>query len=377
MTLSKILFLCDDPNDLGGLQRVLATLAHQMRLEGTQVVVGSLLLRRQTGFLDPAVERVPLFREGALSRLIQRFRIGPLHLQGRRLLRLRKIAQARARAKLRHLVSDQRPDAVIVFDSLMAQLVTEAGITGTRVIIQYHNSYGSLAPTADFQRLRKASQRASAFLALTAEDARSFAEAGFARASFVSNPVPFYPDTLPAEREHHIVALGRYHHQKAFDHLIAAWARVPRKGDWHLHLYGEGPDRPLIEAAVQAGDVAGTVTVHPPTWDAEAVLHRSAIYALSSRFEGLPMVVVEAMACGIPLVSTRCGPGPEGLADGCGLMATIGDSQGFADQLQILMDDEPMRRRLGLVGREKAKSYRVAAILRCWEDIITASPPMG
>lgn len=376
MTLRTILFLCDDPNDLGGLQRVLATLAHQMQLEGTRVIVGSLLLRPQVGFLDPAIERVPLFREGALSRLIQRVRIGPIHLQGRRLLRLRKIAQARARAKLRRLVADVRPDAVIVFDSLMAKLATDAKLTGTRVLIQYHNSYGSLEPTPDFGRLHKASQRASAFLALTAEDAVSFAKAGFARTSFVSNPVPFYPETLPAVREQRITALGRYHHQKAFDHLIAAWAAVPRKGDWHLDIYGEGPDRPLMEAAAQTGNVTKSVTIHPPTWDAEAVLCRSSVYALSSRFEGFGMVVVEAMACGIPVVSTRCGPGPEGLVDKCGLLTGIGDTQGFAKQLQALIDDQTLRDRLGVVGREKAKAYKVDAIVRRWEDVIASSPPV-
>lgn len=376
MTLRTILFLCDDPNDLGGLQRVLATLAHQMKLEGTRVIVGSLLLRPQVGFLDPAIERVPLFREGALSRLIQRVRIGHIHLQGRRLLRLRKIAQARARAKLRRLVSDERPDAVIVFDSLMAKLATDAKLTGTRVLIQYHNSYGSLEPTADFARLHKASQRASAFLALTAEDATSFEKAGFARTSFVSNPVPFYPEKVPTERQHRITALGRYHHQKAFDHLIAAWAAVPRKGDWHLDIYGEGPDRVLMEAAAQTGNVTESVTIHSPTWDAEAVLCRSSIYALSSRFEGFGMVVVEAMACGIPVVSTRCGPGPEGLVEKCGLLANIGDTQGFGEQLQTLIDDEALRSRLGKTGREKAGAYKVAAIVRHWDDVIAESPPV-
>lgn len=376
MTLRTILFLCDDPNDLGGLQRVLATLAHQMQLEGTRVIVGSLLLRPQVGFLDPAIERVPLFREGALSRLIQRVRIGPIHLQGRRLLRLRKIAQARARAKLRRLVADVRPDAVIVFDSLMAKLATDAKLTGARVLIQYHNSYGSLEPTPDFGRLHKASQRASAFLALTAEDAVSFAKAGFARTSFVSNPVPFYPETLPAVREHRITALGRYHHQKAFDHLIAAWAAVPRKGDWHLDIYGEGPDRPLMEAAVQTGNVTDSVTIHPPTREAEALLCNSAIYALSSRFEGLPMVIIEAIACGTPVVSTRCGPGAEGLVDGCGLLTTIGDTTGFAAHLQTLIDDEGLRSQLGLVGREKSKGFKVDAIVRRWEDVIASSPPV-
>ncbi len=371
-----ILFLCDDPDDLGGVQRVLATLADQFEAIGYKVAILSLFHRPTFGFVRPEVERVLLFPQGPLTRLIQRFRLGPLHLQGRRILRADKLAQARAKRMLRRQVHERAPYAVIVFDSFMAKLAADARLTKTKVLVQYHNSFASVAQTADFARLRAASHGVSAFLGLTERDGALFGEAGFARTGYLSNPVPFYPDAVPHARSHRIMALGRYHHQKAFDQLVAAWAAVPRKEDWRLDIYGEGPERDLIRQTVDRLGVADTVAIHPPTREAQRLLMDAGIYAMSSRFEGLPMVLVEAMACGVALVSTRCGPGSEELTQGCGLLVDVDDVTGIANALQMLIDDPVLRSTLAEAGRRRARDYRVDAIVRQWEALIEAAPPV-
>lgn len=372
-----IMFLCDDPDDLGGVQRVLATLVDQFETVGYKVVIVSLFHRPIPGFVRPDVERVLLFPQGPLTRLIQRFRLGPLHLRGRRILRADKLGQARARHTLRRQVHEHAPYAVIVFDSFMAKLAADARLTGTKVLVQYHNSFASVAQTGDFARLRAASHGVSAFLGLTERDGALFGEAGFARTGHISNPVPFYPDALPPARSHRIMALGRYHHQKAFDQLVAAWAAVERKEDWRLDIYGDGPERDLIQQTADQLGVTDTVTVHPPTREAQRLLMDAGIYAMSSRFEGLPMVLVEAMACGVALVSTRCGPGSEELARECGLLADVGDIAGIADAIQTLIDDPVLRSRLAEAGRRRAGDYRVDAIVRRWEALIDATAPVG
>ncbi|QXT37994.1 glycosyltransferase (plasmid) [Sphingomonas sanguinis] len=371
-----ILFLCDDPDVLGGLQRVLGTLIDAFRARGYHVVVTALQLSGGKGFVDPAVERHRLFSEGPLSRLIQKFKFGPLHLQGRRLLRLRWLAQRRARLFLRKQVETLRPIAVIAFDSLTAKLASESNLRDTKLLVQYHNSFDSLAGTSDLNRLRSASSGASSFLALTAADAEQFAMDGFSRVSYVSNPVSFFPARLPSHREQQVVALGRYHHQKAFDHLVTAWAKVPSREGWHLHIYGDGPERELINATVADLNIGDSVTVHGPTQDAQQVLSHASIYALSSRFEGLCMVALEAIACGVPIVTTASGPGTLEIAEGCGLICDIGDTTAFAAHLQTLIDDRTLREALGSAGRDKAQNYRVDAIVDRWERVIAESIAM-
>ena len=369
-----ILFLCDDPDVLGGLQRVMGTLIDAFRARGYRVVVTALHLNGGKGFVDPAVERHRLFGEGPLSRLIQRIKFGPLHLQGRRLLRLRWLAQRRARRFLREQVETLRPAAVIAFDSLTAKLASESQLRDTKLLIQYHNSFDSLTGTSDLSRLRTVSSGTSRFLALTAADAQRFAMDGFSRVSYVSNPVSFFPAHLPAHRAQQVVALGRYHHQKAFDHLVTAWAKVTSREGWHLHIYGDGPERELIDATVTHLNVEDSVTVHGPTQDAEQALSHASIYALSSRFEGLCMVALEAIACGVPIVTTASGPGTLEIAEGCGLICDVGDTAAFAAHLQTLINDRTLREDLGAAGRQKAQNYRVDAIVDRWEQVITESP---
>lgn len=371
-----ILFLCDDPDVLGGLQRVLGTLVDAFRARGYRVVVTALELNGGQGFVDAAVERHSLFTQGRLSRLIQTVKVGPLHLQGRRLLRLRWLAQRRARRFLRKQVETLRPVAVIAFDSLTAKIAAESGLSKTKLLVQYHNSFSSIAGTPDLKRLHKASLSASGFLTLNKGDADAFIDAGFARVSYVHNPLPFYPATLPERRLQRVIALGRYTYQKGFDQLVRAWAAIPRKAGWHLDIYGEGPDRPLIKDAARRHQVEDSVTVHGPTWNAEQELLDSSIYALSSRFEGFGMVVAEAMACGIPVVATRCGPGPERLVGDCGLLSDIDDTAALAANLQSLIDDPALRHRLGNMGREQVQVYAPERIVTVWEELIAAVPEM-
>lgn len=365
-----ILFLCDDPDVLGGLQRVLGTLIDAFQARGYRVVVTALQLSGGTGFVNATVERHSLFSQGPLSKLIQTFKFGPLHLQGRRLLRLRWLAQRRARRFLREQVAKLRPTAVIAFDSLTAKLAAESGLSNTKLFVQYHNSFSSIAGTPDLKRLHKASLSASAFLALNKGDADAFIDAGFARVSYAHNPLPFYPTALPKHRSQRVIALGRYTYQKGFDQLVEAWGAVARKAGWHLDIYGEGPDRALIEETARRHQVEDSVTVHGPTWNAEQELLNSSIYALSSRFEGFGMVVAEAMACGIPVVATRCGPGPERLARDCALLSDIDDTAALAANLQSLIDDPELRHRLGQIGREQVQVYAPERIVTHWEEMI-------
>lgn len=374
--MKSIVFLCDDAREVGGVQRVLATLAREFSRRGYHVVILSLAERAAGGFDYGNAEIGTLFTESRLHRFLQRPALGNLHLRGRRLFRLRPTAYRRAQTKLRNLVDRLRPDAIIVFDTLMAEIATEAHLKDSKIIVQFHNSFASIADGRVISALRRVSGRASAFLALTEEDAEQFDRAGVARATAMPNPVSFYPAAVPyvEDRERRVVAIGRLHPQKDFTMLVEAWATAERPAGWHLDIYGEGFERSAIQDAIERHQLTNSVTLHSPSREVEALLSRAAIFALSSRYEGLCMVALEALACGLPIVSTRSGPGTTQLVKNCGLLSEIGDVHGFAANLTRLMNEPELRRMFSTAGRMKARQYDIDETVTRWQRLIDDLP---
>jgi len=167
------------------------------------------------------------------------------------------------------------------------------------------------------------------------------------------------------------VAAGRLARQKGFDRLVAAWALVARKHpDWRLNIFGAGEPEAL-QARIDKKKLTDVVTLKGFTDEPYQRFAESAIYAMSSRSEGFPMVLLEAMGCGLPLVSFDCPTGPADIIqDGRnGLLVRDGDIKGLAAALNRLIDDPELRRRMGATGVELAKDYAPARIATRWEDL--------
>ncbi|BBC24304.1 glycosyltransferase [Pseudanabaena sp. ABRG5-3] len=136
-----------------------------------------------------------------------------------------------------------------------------------------------------------------------------------------------------------ILGVGKLEAQKDFPNLIRAFANVRKVRPARLVILGWGPDRPKLEALIQELDLQKDVDLPGYTQNPYAYMARSSVFTLSSAWEGLPTVLIEAMALGIPVVSTNCESGPsEILAEGkYGYLTPVGDSKALAESiLQVL-----------------------------------------
>ena len=143
--------------------------------------------------------------------------------------------------------------------------------------------------------------------------------------------------------------MGRLAPQKGFDLLIDAFSRVAgRHPQWSLQILGEGPDRPALERLIDVKGLAGRVVLAGWEPDPSAVLQQGDLFVLSSRFEGFPNALLEAMACGLPSVSFNCQSGPaEIIRDQIdGILVPPEDVPGLADAIDRALTDEALRRRL-------------------------------
>lgn len=176
----------------------------------------------------------------------------------------------------------------------------------------------------------------------------------------------------PAPLIRRVVTIGRYAYQKGYDLLLQAWAEVEKHyPDWSLDIYGMGDQTSYRQLMSDLGIDARRCRLNGPVEDVVKTYTDSSVFVLSSRFEGFGLVLVEAMACGLPVVSFDCLAGPdEIITDGVdGLLVPSGDVHALAGKLMTLMADEALRERLGQQARQSARRYEMAAIATQWKDL--------
>jgi glycosyltransferase involved in cell wall biosynthesis len=187
---------------------------------------------------------------------------------------------------------------------------------------------------------------------------------------------PIVAETLPVTAEASfpwsgvpiIVAAGRLVLEKDFSFLLRAFARLRRDRDVRLAILGEGPERANLER--QIGELGLQADVALLGWQPNpyAYFHRAAVLAATSRFEGFGNVIAEALACGIPVVSTDCPVGPVEILDHgrFGTLTEIGDEEGFAMALARAIDDPGDPEQL----KQRAAEYSVTASVASYDRLI-------
>ncbi len=179
------------------------------------------------------------------------------------------------------------------------------------------------------------------------------------RSYAIHNGVAIPPLPASPDRSTRLLCIANFRPEKAHEVLFDAIRRLPLDREWTLDLLGDGPRRTEVEALVAGLPEPSRVVVHGTREDVGAVLAASALLVLSSRTEGSPNVVFEAMAAGLPIVSTRVGSVPTLLADGGGVVVEVGDDVALAGALLRYIDDPGLRLRDGATARRLAARYGI------------------
>jgi GalNAc-alpha-(1->4)-GalNAc-alpha-(1->3)-diNAcBac-PP-undecaprenol alpha-1,4-N-acetyl-D-galactosaminyltransferase len=194
----------------------------------------------------------------------------------------------------------------------------------------------------------------------------------------IPNPVYVTPDRSVRGDGHGgkktMAAMGRLVHQKGFDNLLHAFRLCSdRHPEWSLHILGEGAERLSLEALRSELRLDDRVRFLGVVKEPAEVLRQADLFVMSSRFEGFPLSLIEAMACGLPVISTDCPTGPsEIIRNGIdGLLVAPGDVTALAHAMDRLMDNPEERRSLAVRAVEVIERFGPDKIMSLWDQVLS------
>lgn len=173
---------------------------------------------------------------------------------------------------------------------------------------------------------------------------------------------------------HRVISMGRYAFQKGYDMLLDAWKIVEGKHpEWSLHIYGSRDggigEYDILNGMIKQSSLQ-SVVLHPATSDVFARYIESDFYVMSSRYESFGLVLIEAMSCGLPVISFDCKYGPGAVVKNgeTGILVPQNDTEKLVDAIISMIENEEMRHMMGANARLESKRYLPENIMPLWHD---------
>lgn len=188
----------------------------------------------------------------------------------------------------------------------------------------------------------------------------------------ISDPLPFLIDEKSSLLCKRIISIGRFDYEKGNDLLLQVWKKVEKQmPDWQLDIYGNGNREPYLLQMRQLEIDSSRCHLYGPINDVKKEYLDSSVFVLPSRYEGFGLVLIEAMACGVPVVSFDCENGPRSIITNGedGFLIPTFDIDAFADKLLLLMRDENLRRLMGEKAQKSAAKYDMDSIGLQWKQL--------
>ena len=382
----RICFIGPAMSDCGGVQRVMATIANGLD-KSHEVVIISLNNRGTDSFyrLNDKIKVINYNEYGNDKRVIARLIRGVARKTGCALKA--EVAQyayypEKAVDKLCELIRSGGYDCVIASTiqcTILAGLIAEQ-LKNVKLLGWHHNSYRIYIedPVHGFYIQSKLAARSlkrlNRLITLTEHDAMEYQKKMGIHCKYIYNPLGFSSEKKSDVSQKTLLYVGRLERkQKGIDMLISmAEELICKRGftDWKLKIIGSGSGYEETRQQIEQCNLQKVVELLGEQKDVIKYYTTSAVFLSTSRWEGFGLVIIEAMECGLPVVSFRTDGPSEIISDGeNGYLIDNYNMEQYMEKLELLMRDEDLRRKMSEQAIRRAKDFHIENIIAQWEKV--------
>lgn len=372
----KILYAVESVNLSGGYDRVIIEKANYLAEHGFDVIITVA----SHALAEPCYE---------ISEKVRLIDFGiDFHLQyGHRLLYrafIYFVMMRRYRRALKGVLYLERPDIVITTLGREIDFITKIHDGSVKIgeshiaknyvrnlhLMEQNGFVHQMIARYWRWKMDKLVKQLDALVLLTQHDADSWN--GLTKTVVIPNSLPFFPEKPTTCNQKQVIFVGRLNEQKGLEYLIETWERVHQKHkDWILQIYGDGEQRKLLLHLISEAKLEDAVVVNQPTRQIMDKYLESSIFLLTSRFEGFGMVLIEAMACGVPVVSFDCPWGPADIIKNGedGFLVEYLNTTEAAEKVVQLIESPELRMKMGIRARENVQRYSRNTVMKQWIEL--------
>lgn len=368
----KIVYSIAGTYNSGGMERVLANKANWLVRNGYEISILTTDQKGRSSFFefDPRVRFYDLginYEENNGKSFLNKLIHYPFK-------------QWKHKKALKKLLPELKADVVVSMFCNDASILPKIK-DGSRKVLEIHFSrfkrlqYGRKGIWKIADEIRsindlRAVSRFDRFVVLTEEDRGYWGDMD--NIQVIPNARTFVLERPAELKEKRVIAVGRYCYQKGLDRLIDAWNIICQSvDDWKLHLVGDGEDRIGLQTQIDRLGLSDKVVLGRAETDMKSVYANASILAMSSRYEGLPMVLLEAQAAGLPIVSFECKCGPKDVITdgGDGYLVEDGNVAQLAEKLLELINDEGLCKRMGQEAYRNSERFSEERVMAQWVEL--------
>lgn len=354
----KFIITITDITTWGGVERITLLLANSLIEQGHNVSILSLFRKNQSLKFDPGSVKIDYVINSGYT----------LNSKANNRIQAFK-SVIKAYKEIYNHIYNSETDTIYIAQCFLPAFILWLRGKAKQAIVCEHFKYEIYNPIVCFLR-DKIYKRFLQIITLTKEDCDKY-KRRLSNVRVIPNISPFSTIKKANLMSKRIISVGRLTYQKGYDYLLESINVIKENLDgWTFHVYGDGELREPLEKYAKELKIDNVIFFEGFSNNIEKEMLSSSIYVLSSRFEGLPLVLLEAMSCGLPIVSFDCPEGPRALlGNGAGILVKPESPQDLANAIEKLMSSYSLRETLSKRSHEQSKKYSKSSIISLWDNL--------